>query len=1058
MPPLARLVAVLVGGTFIASIAYRDTVAAAMAIGGVGVAWWVVRHRSKTVTRSAVLVLVAGMTLVAAVAALVLPTYRGRPAPLIVPKARGANVAAAPPLPVAPAAGTDHFMAVGFVASDYDDSASGLDRDASMLSTVAATGIVLSKSPGSIEVATAADSLMRAHLAGATGLAVVSNFDGSQFNGKRAAAMIQSRSARRRFISALIGEVARRGWDGVVLDFEQLPAQVRGNYVKLVHGVSAALGARELTVAVPALAPDDPDLGAYDLDGLGRAADHIVWMAYDEHELGDPPGPVAGMPWVQQTLHFAMAHVPAPKLLLGVATYGYAWRGPGDAEEQTVADARALASQPGASATWDPIEQEWRCRTADGRTLWYEDSRGFAARAALAHQLGLAGVALWRVGADEPGTLAALPEAPLKHYGLPVDRSVQQVPAAGVAALTFDDGPDPKWTPRILHVLAREHVPATFFLIGTEAQQHQALVRKEVREGDVVGNHTYSHKNLSKLPNWRAKAEILGGAAVVEGITGLRPTLFRSPYGAGDMSGRTIGSDQIAANLGDHPVNWNDDAEDWRGLPASVIVNRVVSGASERTIILLHDGGGDRRNTLIALPEIIRQLRNQGYVFTTVDALDASVASPYASRTGVASSLRGVAVVAGFRLDMAARRMVLWLVILVAALSILRLLTAGVLGGWHAYRHKRHRTPTPVELPTVSVVIPAHNEARVIGKTLRSLLAASGVHEIIVVDDGSDDATEAVARRYPCTVMSQPQSGKAIALNNGVAAATGDVIVVIDADTIVSPELIETMAVHFVDGGVGAVAGNVKVGNRRRLLARLQALEYIVSLNLDRRAQAVLNVVAVVPGAAGAFRRSALLSSGGFVDDTLVEDADLTVMLLLAGWRIVYEPAAVAWTEAPESTNDVIRQRRRWSYGTVEVAAKHAPTMLNGRHGRVGVIGLPWMVLSQVLLPLLGPVSDLFLLYLLVTGSSRLVLLLLAIGAALDLVVCAWAIALDHEDPRLLLWAPLLRYVWRPLQLLSVARSVRRWIRGQDDTWRRVHRYGTVPLSVAGRRAPEPTL
>jgi hypothetical protein len=275
------------------------------------------------------------------------------------------------------------------------------------------------------------------------------------------------------------------------------------------------------------------------------------------------------------------------------------------------------------------------------------------------------------------------------------------------------------------------------------------------------------------------------------------------------------------------------------------------------------------------------------------------------------------------------------------------------------------------------------------------------------------------------------------------------VAVVIDADTVVSPGLLAAFGPHFTDPRVGAVAGNVKVGNRRNLLAALQALEYVVALNLDRRAQDVARAMAVVPGAAGAFRVAAVRQVGGYRSDTVVEDADLTAALQRAGWRIPYEPAAVAWTEAPECLADVVRQRRRWSYGTVQVVAKHRGALLEPEAGNIGLVGLPWNLLSSVVLPVLGPFADLWLVYLVLTGQLGVAAGVLAVAVVADLVVSALAVAADGERWSLVALAPLLRLLWRPLQLAVVIRSLRRWAVGAEQHWDKVGRYDTVYLAPA---------
>ncbi|MBV9284031.1 MAG: glycosyltransferase, partial [Acidimicrobiia bacterium] len=756
-------------------------------------------------------------------------------------------------------------------------------------------------------------------------------------------------------------------------------------------------------------------------------------------------------PWVRDNLARAEAEVPRDKLLLGVAGYGYSWSAPGHGSDLTVGQAQQLAAAPGASAHWDDTQGEMAVRTADGRQVWYEDARAVGVRAQLAAADGLAGVALWRVGSEDPATLDQLPAPIRKEGGLPLSRRVEAVQASGVAALTFDDGPDPTWTPQILRVLQAEHVPATFFVIGKEAQRHPELLRREIANGDVVGNHTYSHPSLSaSTPRWRSRLEIMGGEGVIEGITGRRPLLFRSPYGGGDMTSRGIGTDQRATNLGLHAVSWNDDSSDWLRPGVGAIVTKVVDAATSRSVVLLHDGGGNRAETVAALPEIIHQLRARGYTFTTADNLDGSIAAPYAVRHTIGDLARGVGIVAAFRLEVALHRVGLWALWGVIVLSLARIAVSAVLAIRHWHRHRRgagRSAPATSPALSVSVVVPAHNEARVIDKTITAIRRLrTQPCQVIVVDDGSTDATAAVARARGVTVLTQPRRGKAAALNAGVAEATGDVVVVLDADTVLRPDFVDVALAHFADPAVGAVAGNVKVGNRQGLLGRLQALEYIASLNLDRRAQAELNVVAVVPGAAGAFRRVALADVGGYPTDTLVEDMDLTVSLLRAGWRIPYEPAAVAYTEAPESMRHVLRQRRRWSFGTLQVVAKHGDAFLDPRSGRVGLVALPWLVITQVLLPLTGPFMDAYVLYLLFARQWETAALMALAAIAIDAAVMVMSVLMDGERKRDLALVPLVRVLWRPLQLAAVVLSVHRWLHGFSESWRRVPRYNTVPV------------
>ena len=1011
-------------------------------------------HRGRRTIRRSVLAFLIGATALAVGSALVLalPVRPVRPRGPLLVNPPGAATAPSAATPAAEAA-----TVLGFVTPDYGDAGPAIDRAGALVSTVAATGITLGQEPGTIDVLPAGDALARAHLHGATAMAVVSNYDGTKFNGERAAAVLKSSPARHRLVAALVAELDRRGWDGIVLDIERLPATARIQYPMLVSDLERAAGDRPVLVAVPARDPEQPTAeDGYDLAFLGQAADQVVWMAYDQHTGGTDPGPIAGLPWVRRTLAAATKAIPPEKLLLGVAGFGYAWPGQGPARDLTFTDARTLAESPGSTTEYDPVEQEWRVRAADGTQAWYSDARSTTARAALVAEEHLAGIALWRLGAEDPAALPALPFPARRSSGVLPGGGAEVVQATGVVALTFDDGPDPRFTEPILAVLRREHVPATFFVIANQAQAHPGLLRREVGDGHVVANHTYSHLDLTAMPAARAEAEILAGAAVIEGITGRKPALFRSPFGE-EVTTRYAGGDALAADLGMHPVRWTDDSGDWRRPGVDSIVDRVLAGASTQTIVLFHDGGGDRSQTVEALPRIIEGLRARGYAFTTVDRLQADVTSPYLNRAGTGSRARGIGIIAAFRLQLGFRHILLALLALIAIVSLWRILVGGALSLQHRRRVKRRPPPVGSAAHPVSftVVIPAHNEEQVIAKALGALELACGPDvEVIVVDDGSTDATAEIAAAFPVTVIRQPQLGKAEALNTSTAAARGDVIVVLDADTVLDPDFLDAVAPHFADPAVGAVAGNIKVGNRRSILARLQALEYIVSLDIDRRAQDVLGVIAVVPGAAGAFRRAALIDVGGYPSDTLVEDADLTVGLLRGGWRLHYEPAALAYTEAPEAVADAMRQRRRWGYGNIEVLAKHAGSMFDPGAGRVGLLGLPWMLLSQVLLPLGGPLADAYLLYLLALGRFTTAAVLLLLALVTDILVTAAVVVGEREDRRLLAVVPLLRLVWRPLQLLAVVGSVVRWVRGEDEHWRRVRRLNTVVVPASRPRVP----
>ena len=267
------------------------------------------------------------------------------------------------------------------------------------------------------------------------------------------------------------------------------------------------------------------------------------------------------------------------------------------------------------------------------------------------------------------------------------------------------------------------------------------------------------------------------------------------------------------------------------------------------------------------------------------------------------------------------------------------------------------------------MLIPAFNEEKVIVTTVEHILASDYRNlEVLVIDDGSKDHTAYIVRSHFVSdprvgVISIPNGGKANALNVGLAHAKGDVVVALDADTQFNPDTIPRLLRWFADPKIGAVAGNAKVGNRINMITRWQALEYIVAQNLERRALSALDTLTVVPGAVGAWRRPVLAALGGFPADTLAEDQDLTIAIQVAGYKVHFDPSAIAWTEAPASFRGLGKQRFRWAYGTLQCLWKYRRITFNPRYGGLGMIALPQVWLFQILLTTLAPVADLLLVW-----------------------------------------------------------------------------------------------
>jgi cellulose synthase/poly-beta-1,6-N-acetylglucosamine synthase-like glycosyltransferase len=400
----------------------------------------------------------------------------------------------------------------------------------------------------------------------------------------------------------------------------------------------------------------------------------------------------------------------------------------------------------------------------------------------------------------------------------------------------------------------------------------------------------------------------------------------------------------------------------------------------------------------------------------------------------------------------ASQAIVLVLLGVLAVLGCRHLLMLG-LAAWDQWTNAQPGEPAePSRLPLVSIIVPAFNEAPMIAQVLESrLLVRYPRFEVVVVDDGSSDQTFLRALPYrrrrgvEFRVLAKPNGGKFDALNHGIARARGEIVICIDGDSVLHPDAVRHCVAHFEDPRVGAVAGNVRVENRGTAWSALQALEYIVGYGLAKRAQSAARAVCIVPGPLGAFRKSALSEVHGYEGDTFAEDFDLTVKLLGAGWHIVYEPRAVVSTEAPERTLELLRQRYRWTRGSLQVLRKRAHWLRRPRADWLRFSGACYLALECLALPALHVAAQaLFVVGGVWLGAHELVIHWWIQLVLLECAVVAFCVAVERDTPWLVALTPVFRGFY--MLVLDVARllATLEEFKGVAMGWDKIARLGNL--------------
>jgi cellulose synthase/poly-beta-1,6-N-acetylglucosamine synthase-like glycosyltransferase/peptidoglycan/xylan/chitin deacetylase (PgdA/CDA1 family) len=894
---------------------------------------------------------------------------------------------------------------------------------------------------------------------------------------------------------------------GVVIDWEQIDPAYKKDITTFLDRFTDALhyDDKQLWLCVQ----PGQDLDYIDFDELSDNVDRFVAMLFDETSDNDPAGPLGSKRWFEGWLNVLMDGADANQWIIALGSYGYDWTNGGTkAELISFPEAMSRASYAEVdkatveAPTYNPY---FYYEDSDkDHSVWFLDAVTFLDQLKRVREAKAGGVAIYRLGTEDDAiwdalgiandfkmdaatrsqlevlqgtdTIADIGEGEIVsvdestsdgHRTLAVDSdgyltatyskfphfpTLYHQGAGGPhqVALTFDDGPDPKWTPRILDILKANNVKAAFFLVGANAEEYPSLVRRIVDEGHEIGNHTYYHPNLALCWPEHIKVELNATQLLLETITGRSTTLFRPPYAADTHPSKMteLIPLQYAQELGYLVVLENIDPQDWARPGADVILQRVKQQRRDGNIILLHDAGGDREQTVEALPRILDYLKTRGdsivslstLLGTTRDSLMPSTETKSRSLTHFVSG-------AGFRIFHAAEEFLWAFMIVATALVVLRTLVVI----WLAARFRRSWSRDFAG--PISVIVAAYNEEKVISETLRSLLATdySGEMEVIVIDDGSSDQTAAEVEKAASSdarvrLLRQPNRGKARALQRGLAAMRSGIAVFLDADTHCQRDTLRHLVEPFSEETIAGVSGHAKVGNLRTFIARCQALEYTCGFNLDRRAYTLWNCMTVVPGAISAIRKSAIDDAGGLSLETLAEDTDLTLALHRRGHRMIYVPEAIAWTEAPETVKTLARQRFRWAYGTLQCLWKHRDMVFNWSYRSLGWFSLPSVWFFQIVLVAITPMVDLFLLASLPFGAWNAVLPFVIVFLSMDVLLATLACIIERESI-LLAWRILpMRLIYRPMLSYVIWKAILRAIKGALVGWGKLERTASMPV------------
>jgi len=914
------------------------------------------------------------------------------------------------------------------------------------------------------------------------------------------------------FINQITDEINRINASGLIVDFGLIDPSYKDNYTGFFRLLSNQLkeNKKQLWLSMPM----GKELASYDIEELSLFIDKFIATLHDENSEVDSPGSISSLDWVKGWSETVSSYGSPEQWIIGLGNYGYDWQeGSNMAELISFADSMTRAKKSGITSL-EMSEEDFEPNFTyelNGKihNVWFLDAVTFlnsyhAAATKMKggvsiNPLGFEDPSLWEIFSDftaeEPsasdeliskiekirtddiianigngemlvfdntasdgkreirrnndGFFIETYKAVPSYYNVSRQRS-----GSSKVAITFDDGPDPKYTPKLLDILKQNNVSATFFILGIKAEKYPEIVKRIVDEGHLIGIHSYTHPDIYQASSERITLELNASERLIQDITGKSTLLFRAPYSDNKpISYGEFNPFVQIQDMGYFTVSYTIDSKDWEKPGVNNILENIKNERREGNVILLHDAGGDRSQTIEALPLIIKFISDRGDKIVSLEELlgidrNALMPAVDSNQQNLTSMVTGT----GFHVIRLLKEF-FWAFMIIATILVVMRAIAVL---FFALKYKSDYPKNSDEFsPPVSILISAYNEEKVIEKTLLSLINSdyNGDKEIIVVDDGSGDETTRVvanlAKKYPEIILvTQENTGKAIALRRGVSISKNEIIIMLDADTQFQKNTVKNLVLPFMDLKTGAVSGHARVGNTKNFITHCQDIEYISAFNLDRRAFHQLNCITVVPGAVCAVRKTALLEAGGITNDTLAEDTDFTLNLYRTDYRVVYAKDAVAWTEAPESVNALIKQRFRWGFGTLQCLWKHRDMAFSKNYGVLGLFAMPAMWFFNIFLLALGPVIDIFFLISLINHFNPILYAFFTVFFLIDIILAVLSCNMEHENIKKSFFVIPMRFFYKAILGYVMWKVLLKAIQGIWVGWGKLDRSASVSVNL----------